>query len=179
MVGNNATVVQKRLDEIRAKGAPRRSLLVDADSVCCVCFAGPKFVCLNDDMNKTHAPPVELMNVLADFYESYYPKPSPFELPDGVLNPEGVYIHELNAMHRGLGLAAWFSADGSMGALSRGGWGSALLPVAIVLVLIVCVCPGAVTRIRAALASAVLAGASPRTQARTVPRPSDRPLLMV
>ncbi len=67
MMGNNATVVGKRLDEIRTKM--------------------PKFICLNDDMNKTHAPPQQLLQTIADFYMSYFPLPSPFELPPGESNP--------------------------------------------------------------------------------------------
>jgi hypothetical protein len=50
-------------------------------------------------MNKTHAPPQELLNALADFYDSYFPKASPFELPDGVMNPPGLYIDELRALY--------------------------------------------------------------------------------
>lgn len=76
MVGNNYTSVQARLDEIREKM--------------------PKFICLNDDMNKTHAPDPRLLTALRDFYISYFPKPSPFELPPGKRNPY-LYIDELRA----------------------------------------------------------------------------------
>ena len=61
MVPDNTTKVQLRLDEIRAKM--------------------PKFICLNDDMNKTADPPMETLQVLRDFYTSYFPNPCPFELP--------------------------------------------------------------------------------------------------
>ena len=62
MVPDNTTLVQLRLDEIRSKM--------------------PKFICLNDDMNKTHDPPVETLAALRDFYISYFPNPCPFENPD-------------------------------------------------------------------------------------------------
>ena len=51
--------MQLRLDEIRAKM--------------------PKFVCLNDDMNKTSEPPAATLRALRDFYHSYFPAPCPFE----------------------------------------------------------------------------------------------------
>jgi len=66
MVGDNYTLVQRRLDEIRT--------------------TGHKFICLNDDMNKTHAPDPRLLKALRDFYLSYFPTPSPFELPEGQVN---------------------------------------------------------------------------------------------
>ena len=95
MVGNNATVVQRRLDEIRAKGRSSCSLWPAAAAPSCPApSAAPKFICLNDDMNKTHAPPAELLAVLRDFYESYFPKPSPFELPEGQSNP-ALWLDEL------------------------------------------------------------------------------------
>jgi len=39
-----------------------------------------KFVCVNDDMRD---PSPELVQALADFYESFFPTPSQFELPPG------------------------------------------------------------------------------------------------
>ena len=42
-----------------------------------------KFICVNDDM---HNPALELEQMLADFYKSMFPKPSPFELPPGQTN---------------------------------------------------------------------------------------------
>jgi UDP-N-acetylglucosamine-lysosomal-enzyme len=66
MVGNDYDVVKKRLDELRQKG--------------------PKFICLNDDMNKTHDPEPKLLGALHDFYTGYFPLPCPFELPEGVVN---------------------------------------------------------------------------------------------
>jgi UDP-N-acetylglucosamine-lysosomal-enzyme len=66
MVGNDYDKVKKRLDELRQKG--------------------PKFICLNDDMNKTHDPEPKLLGALQDFYTGYFPLPCPFEHPDGVTN---------------------------------------------------------------------------------------------
>ena len=43
----------------------------------------PKFVCVNDDMKD---PSPELQQMLHDFYVSYFPNPSRFELPDGQVN---------------------------------------------------------------------------------------------
>ncbi len=54
----------------------------------------PKFICLNDDMNKTHAPDPRLLTALKEFFVSYYPKPSPFELPEDKPNPV-LYMDEL------------------------------------------------------------------------------------
>jgi hypothetical protein len=65
MVGNDAAAVQKRLDNIRRKA--------------------PKFVCLNDDMNKTHTPK-GVLRALHGFSRSLLPTPSPFELRGGKVN---------------------------------------------------------------------------------------------
>jgi UDP-N-acetylglucosamine-lysosomal-enzyme len=63
MVPDDFNKAQKRLDDIRVKM--------------------PKFICLNDDMNKTHDPDPRTVRVLREFYHSYFPLPSPFELePD-------------------------------------------------------------------------------------------------
>jgi hypothetical protein len=59
MVPDNYTMVSERLADIRLRM--------------------PKFICLNDDMNKTHEPPPETLECLQDFYISYFPVPSPFE----------------------------------------------------------------------------------------------------
>ena len=67
MVPDDYEAVQLRLDEIRNNGH--------------------KFVCLNDDMNKTHDPDPRLLQALSEFYQSYFPLPCPFELPEGQLNP--------------------------------------------------------------------------------------------
>jgi len=86
MMGNNATIVQKRLDGIRAKS--------------------PKFICLNDDMNKTHAPPDDLLRAIDEFYSSFFPKPSPFELPNGQTNTF-LYLDDYRAAQQ---QAKWRSA---------------------------------------------------------------------
>lgn len=67
MVQDNYTIVKERLDGIRAKM--------------------PKFICLNDDI-KTPDPDPKLFETLREFFESYYPVPSPFELP-----PERYHLH--------------------------------------------------------------------------------------
>ena len=52
-----------------------------------------KFVCVNDDMKH---PTPELVTMLQDFYLSFFPFPSRFELPPGVAN---AYLH-LDAYQR-------------------------------------------------------------------------------
>lgn len=79
MVGNDVEKVTTRLQELRTKG--------------------PKFICLNDDMNKTHDPDPQLLIELQKFYTGYFPKPCPFELPDGVHN-EFRSIDDLRASRR-------------------------------------------------------------------------------
>ena len=44
------------------------------------------FICINDNMNKTHPNP-EVIRVLHQFYQTLVPNPSQFELPEGVYNP--------------------------------------------------------------------------------------------
>ena len=63
MIGDNFNETKEKLDSIRAKKT--------------------KFICVNDDM---HNPALELEQMLADFYKSMFPKPSPFELPPGQTN---------------------------------------------------------------------------------------------
>jgi len=70
MVPDDYDQVQERLDHIMVKA--------------------PKFICLNDDMNKTHDPPARTLKALRDFYTTYYPDPTPFELPEDQFNP---YLH--------------------------------------------------------------------------------------
>jgi len=79
MVPDDTEKVVKRLDEIRVKQ--------------------PKFICLNDDMNKTSDPPHATLEALRDFYISYFPNPCPFELADGVRN-DFAYIEEWRARKR-------------------------------------------------------------------------------
>mmetsp|Transcript_10120 Transcript_10120/g.24916 ORF Transcript_10120/g.24916 Transcript_10120/m.24916 type:complete len:995 (-) Transcript_10120:135-3119(-) len=76
MVPDDYQQVQERLDHITVKS--------------------PKFICLNDDMNKTHDPPKRTLQALHDFYETYYPDPTPFELPVNESNPY-LYYDELIA----------------------------------------------------------------------------------
>eukprot|EP00808_Paulinella_micropora_P024476 g15461.t1 len=79
MVGNNWTVVRDRLDEIRA--------------------TQHKFICLNDDMSKTDNPDPRLLQVLHDFFNSFYPERCPFELPEGVYN-SNLYLDEITSLSR-------------------------------------------------------------------------------
>jgi len=63
---DNEQKVQQDLDRIRA----RRN----------------KFICLNDDMNKSMLNK-KIVDHIHDFYESFVPTPSPFELPPNKYNP--------------------------------------------------------------------------------------------
>jgi hypothetical protein len=74
MVGNDYTKVKARLDELRQKG--------------------PKFICLNDDMGDDPSP--QLSNALQNFYTGFFPKPCPFELPEGEIN-EFAYVDDWRA----------------------------------------------------------------------------------
>jgi len=82
MVGDNATRVSARLDELRIQM--------------------PKFLCLNDDMNVTDVESGRTGGsavVLREFYESYFPSHCPFELEDGVRN-EFQYVSEWSGRRR-------------------------------------------------------------------------------
>lgn len=72
MVGDVAADVRSRLQEI----------LVERK----------KFVCLNDDM---HSPEEGVYTALQEYFASYYPRPSPFELPPNQRN-RYLYIDELS-----------------------------------------------------------------------------------
>lgn len=61
MMGDNATIVDNYLSQVRN----RRK----------------KFICLNDDI-KSADPDPRLFVVLKEFYDSYFPLPSPAELPE-------------------------------------------------------------------------------------------------
>jgi UDP-N-acetylglucosamine-lysosomal-enzyme len=71
MVRDNSSAVERRLSEILSEKK--------------------KFICLNDNMDN---PSAELVSMLHNFYESYFPERSPFELPEGEINPAS-YIDEL------------------------------------------------------------------------------------
>ena len=64
MIGDNYTDSLRQLDSVRARQS--------------------KFVCINDNMQH---PPKELEKALQDFYESFFPLPSIFELKAGARNP--------------------------------------------------------------------------------------------
>jgi hypothetical protein len=66
MMPNDYHTVSARLDDIRTKQ--------------------PKFICINDDVHGE--PDQRVFDALSDFYDSYFPVPSPFELPQGVYNAD-------------------------------------------------------------------------------------------
>jgi len=49
----------------------------------------PRFICLNDDVTTEGEKSARVREVMRQFYESYFPKPSPFELTEG----ENPYLH--------------------------------------------------------------------------------------
>ena len=74
MIKNNATHVLKQLDEIRKNKK--------------------KFICLNDNIDHDKVNASVVKGVLVDFYESLFPTPSQFELPNNLRN-EFLYVDEL------------------------------------------------------------------------------------
>jgi hypothetical protein len=108
MVPDNATLVQARLDEIRAKM--------------------PKFVCLNDDMNKTADPPAETLQALRDFYHSYFPVACPFENEPGRPN-DFLYIDEWRERKQA-GALSWSSWKDKWRQWNEPAPGSAAAPTA-------------------------------------------------
>lgn len=78
MIRDDVKQVKKELDDIR--------------------YRQPKFICLNDDMNKT-APNPEVVKALHNFYQWYFPERSDFELPEGQENPF-LYIDELREFYQ-------------------------------------------------------------------------------
>jgi hypothetical protein len=66
MVRNNATVVQHQMDH--------------------VLYKRPKFLCVNDDMNHSHADHHEVLRIVQTLLDTYFPVPSSFELPGGGRN---------------------------------------------------------------------------------------------
>ena len=93
MVSDNVTRVSQRLDELRVQM--------------------PKFICLNDDMNRTDVESGRMSGsaaVLREFYGSYFPARSPFELEEGQRN-EFQYVSEWSGRRR------WVA-----GVAGAGGW---------------------------------------------------------
>eukprot|EP01116_Phalansterium_solitarium_P014565 TRINITY_DN3229_c0_g1_i1.p2 TRINITY_DN3229_c0_g1~~TRINITY_DN3229_c0_g1_i1.p2 ORF type:complete len:1966 (-),score=685.19 TRINITY_DN3229_c0_g1_i1:6465-12362(-) len=80
MVGTNASQVQKSLDGVREKRH--------------------KFICLNDNMNHSDPHSREVVKVLHDFLQSFFPLPSQYELPANMHNR---YLH-LDELHAALAL---------------------------------------------------------------------------
>jgi uncharacterized Tic20 family protein len=64
MIGDNYTDTLNQLDSIRSRQS--------------------KFICINDNMKN---PTPELEKALHDFFESFFPVPSQFELKPGIINP--------------------------------------------------------------------------------------------
>ena len=90
MVNDNVTKTAQRLDELRVQM--------------------PKFVCLNDDMNKTDVEAGRMSGsaaVLREFYESYFPVPCPFELGEGVRN-EFEYVEDWSGRTSGGWMGLWW-----------------------------------------------------------------------
>ena len=74
MIKNNATRVLKQLDEIRKNKK--------------------KFICLNDNIEHDKVNASVVKGILVDFYESLFPTPSQFELPNNLKN-RFLYVDEL------------------------------------------------------------------------------------
>ena len=72
MISDNLEETMEKLNDVRAKR--------------------PKFVCINDDMDN---PSEELLQNLQDFYQSFFPHPSRFELPAGQSNPPPLQLSVL------------------------------------------------------------------------------------
>lgn len=77
MLKSNATKVQIDLDYIRR--APK------------------KFICLNDNMDHSLGTQHESAKLLSEFYETMFPKASPFEYQNGHIN-QFLYIEDYNRM---------------------------------------------------------------------------------
>uniref|UniRef100_A0A6B2KXE3 EF-hand domain-containing protein n=1 Tax=Arcella intermedia TaxID=1963864 RepID=A0A6B2KXE3_9EUKA len=73
MIGTNSSDVRKALDGIRNKKH--------------------KFICLNDNMNHSNPHSIEVVKVIQEFYKSFLPLPSSYELPPNVTN-KYFYIEE-------------------------------------------------------------------------------------
>lgn len=89
MIGDEIATVQRQLDDLRQKR--------------------PKFICLNDDMNKT-SPNPEVVELLHSFFNWYYPERSQFELPPGEHNPY-THIAELRAHIKRQKMQRWLSSS--------------------------------------------------------------------
>lgn len=76
MVGDNATTTRAQLDSVRARQS--------------------KFICINDNIQNSTP---ELDAMLRDFFTSFFPTPSIFELPPGRSNPT-LYLDEYESINR-------------------------------------------------------------------------------
>ena len=76
MVGDNATATRAQLDSVRARQS--------------------KFICINDNIQNSTP---ELDAILNDFFESFFPTPDIFELPEGESNPTQ-YLDEYQQRRR-------------------------------------------------------------------------------
>ena len=76
MIGDDYNTTKKQLDSVRSKHT--------------------KFVCINDNMKH---PAPNLLQMLQEFYESFFPHQSSFELPIGEVN-KFAYINEYREENR-------------------------------------------------------------------------------
>jgi hypothetical protein len=125
MVGDDFNKTREQLDAVRARR--------------------PRFICINDNM--AAAPPA-VVALLHDFFEAYYGRPCPVELPQGVANPHlhieplRIWLREQRAkrwlgaalavlavlLGGGLALAAWAEGWEEGGGGGGGGGGGAANP---------------------------------------------------
>ncbi len=76
MIGDNITESINQLDSIRCRKS--------------------KFICINDNMQN---PSTVLVEALKSFFQAMYPRPSPFELPQGQRNPT-LYLNEYRSLKK-------------------------------------------------------------------------------
>jgi len=79
MIRDNASGVQHQMDHILLKR--------------------PKFICVNDNMNHSHPENPQVIEVMHEFFKTYFPWRSSFELPEGRLN-QYQYIDDMIAAKR-------------------------------------------------------------------------------
>lgn len=99
MIRNNASEVAKQLDAVRR--APQ------------------KFVCLNDNVDHRLESARDVVKALIDFYESFFPLRSGFELPEGYRNRFG-RIEELREWKRSHANRVWWTTFGVVAAVGLG-----------------------------------------------------------
>ena len=88
MVGNNASHVAQQLDVVRRE--PK------------------KFICLNDNIDHRKKSASEVVDALQNFYQSFFPQRSQFELPVGLRN-RFLHVDELRAWRKSQQNVVWWS----------------------------------------------------------------------